>query len=122
MRRLLGLTSVVVLLAGCSSPADSEVMACQDFFSRVPSSEGAEVYLAGIFEVAQAHEGTSIGRAVGEYGRNLELWIDDTREWGTTGLNDDFRLREEANLAMYTGAIGLKNEVTSRCDDLLTGR
>ncbi len=37
MRKILGLVAVAILLAGCSSPANREVRACEEFFS-IPAS------------------------------------------------------------------------------------
>ena len=123
MKTFLGLVSVVILLAGCGTTVNREVSACQEFFA-VQEFDGVDPqrHLTDVFRVEEDYQGTSIGRAAGEYARNFEFWVEDLAEWSTTGRNDDYDQRRTRNLSIYGGAITLKNNLIARCDDLLTGR
>jgi hypothetical protein len=122
MKTLLGVVSVVVLLVGCSSPANREVRACEEFFSS-PASVLRAVgnNTAIVVGLGDQFNGTSIGRALGEYGRSLQTWADhrdrnyrapDWKDW------DAFYY----NASLYKIAIDQHKEIISRCDDLLTSR
>lgn len=124
MKKILALVFVAGLLAGCSNPANREIRACEDFFAIPPLPEvTVQVQIEKALDVAEAHNGTSIGRAVGEFGRSYQKFMDDLKDWQNTGVNwldDDYRAG--INVGIYMVANDQKTKIISRCDDLLTGR
>lgn len=121
MRNFLCLASAVAILGGCASPADREVDVCNDFFSIAPlDGADTQAHIDEVLQLAEAHTGTSIGRKAGAYGRGLQIFWDDVERFGTTFQTDDEALA--VNIGLYRSAMDLKEELTARCDDLLTGR
>lgn len=121
MRQIFGLASVLVLLAGCSDPASREIRACQDFFSVEPLTIVAEVHLEEVLEVAERHKGTSIGSQIAEYGSALQLW---TEYFETEFYKSDNWLESEeavVNMNLAERAKSLGAQLTTRCDNFLTG-
>ena len=106
----------------CSSPANRELKACEEFFSS-PASVIDEIgyNTAIVVGLGDEFSGTSIGRALGEYGRSLQTWADHTdrnyrapdwKDWDTFIYN----------ASLYEIAIDQHKEIINRCDDLLTSR
>jgi hypothetical protein len=121
MKTFLGLASVVFLLLGCSNPANREIRACQDFFSVEPLTIVAEVHLEEVLEVAERHQGTSIGSQVAEYASALQIW---TEYFETEFYKSDNWLESEEsviNINLAERAKDLGARLTIRCDNFLTG-
>ncbi len=123
MRKILSLVAAGLVLAGCSSPANREVRACEEFFS-IPASvvAGSDNHIASVVGLGNKFSGTSIGRALGEYGRSLQMWLDDFEDWTSTspGYFLDDRDRRSRNNLLAATASDQGKELITRCDDLLT--
>jgi len=93
---------------------------CEEFFS-IPASivVGSDSYTASVVALGDEFSGTSIGRALGEYGGSLERWADDADlTYGAPDSMDDDALYYNASL--WKIASDQQKEIVARCDDLLT--